>query len=245
MFKQSILYAVLCLMAGIVPTSMAAATELDVTPLTPLVMGNPGSSVLVEVLITNSTPDVVYLNSVSSDLTESFATPDLFNEFVAVAPESLLSGESWEGPLVRLTIAPDAPIASKHRVTVSFSGGDHPYDDQSLATFTFALNDPAAVAGVPIGLDPLAGALKALPNPTRGSADISFVLVAPGHVDIQVYDVLGTAVRTLARGLKSVGPQSVSWNGRNDRGDRVDPGVYFVKLMSGDRVRSTKVVRIK
>lgn len=244
--KRSIIRSALGLVSGLLLVSRAYAAELDVTPLVPVVMAPAGSSVLVEAVITNSTAEVVFLNGVSSDLTDAFAAANLFDEFQVAAPDSLLPGESWEGPVLRLTIAPDAPVASTHRITVFCSGGDHPYDDQSLAAFTFALNDSAAVAGVPGVTAPLAsGILRASPNPTRGSAEIAFELASPGEVDVQVYDVRGTAVRTLVRGLRNAGPQSVVWNGRNSGGDPVHPGIYFVKLRTQDGVRRTKVVRIE
>jgi hypothetical protein len=147
--------------------------------------------------------------------------------------------------VVRLTIAPEAPVASTRRITVVFSGGDHPYDDQSLAGFSFALNDSVVTAGVPGATAPLASRLVCTaPNPTHGSVEITFTLASPGEVDLRIYDVRGTAVRTLVQGTRAAGPQSSVWDGRNTRGSRVGPGVYFVKLSTRDGVRRTKVVRI-
>lgn len=244
--KPSIVYCAIGLVSVLLPASMGQAAELNVIPTVPLVTAAPGNSVLVDAVILNETTQVVFLTDVSSDVGEAFATDNLFDEFLAVRPDSLLPGESWEGPLVRLTLAPDAPVSSTQAVTVYFSGGDHPADIQSLAAFTFALNDPAIVTGVPEA-PPAApvGILQAAPNPTRGSAELSFTLVEPGPVVIRVFDVQGRMVRTLLDEARDAGRQTVFWDGRDDGGDQVHAGIYFLRMLSREGIRKTKVVRIQ
>ena len=246
MNRSTFIRSAIGLVSGLALAGTAAAAELSVTSTEPVIHANPGSSVLVQGVITNPTTSVVFLTGVSSDLTAAFAGSNLFNEFLAAVPDSLLPGESWEGPVVRLTLASDAPVTTTHRVTVSFAGGDHPFDDQTLALFTFALNDSAAVAGIG---DPSQSAdsrvLLARPNPTTGPADISFQLRAGAEVDVRVFDVRGTVVRSLLHGYRSAGPQSVHWDGRNGSGGAVPAGIYFVKLHAMGGVRMTKVVRIE
>lgn len=234
------------LASGLLLSSGASAAELEVTPSLPSVVAPAGSSVLVEALITNSTSEAVFLIGASSDVSDAFAAANLFDEFQAATPDSLLPGESWEGPVIRLTIAPDAPVDSMHRVTVFFAGGDHPFDNQSLGSFTFALNDSMSVTGVPEETSAIGSSfLRASPNPARGSTQITFGLAVPGEVDVHVYDVRGREVRTLVHGLQGAGPQSVLWDGRDSGGNRVAAGIYFVKLHTKDGVRKTKVVRIE
>jgi hypothetical protein len=244
---KSIIRSAIGLVSGLLMCSGAyGAAQLNVMPSVPVVMAPAGSSVLVEAVVTNPTPNSVFINSVSSDVTNAFATGNLFDEFRAAVPDSLLPGESWEGPIARLTIAPDAPVSSLHRITVFISGGDHPYDAQGLSAFTFALNDEAAEVGVPQAPEAVAsGILRASPNPARGPAEIAFTLASPGDVDVQVYDVRGTSIRTLLHGPRGAGTQSVTWDGRTNGGDRAHPGIYFVKLRTQDGERKTKVVRIE
>ena len=244
--RRSIRIMTLGLGLALVLHARAAAADLDIRPVHPGFQAAAGSSVLIEAVIENTTDDVVFLNSVSADLTDEFAGADLFDEYNAMAPDSLLPGESWEGPVVRLTLAPDAPVSTTHQITVFFTGGAHPYDEENLAEFTFALNDPENDVGVPgeAAANRLE-TLRASPNPAREACRIAFELATPQWVDVQVFDVRGAAARSLFHGPRDAGPQSVVWDGRNDAGRAVAPGVYFVRLDSAGGTRRTKVVRIR
>ena len=67
---------------------------------------------------------------------------------------------------------------------------------------------------------------------------------APLQIDI--YDVAGRRVRSLADGTRSPGEHTVVWNGRDDAGNRAATGVYFVRYetTSPNTASSRKVVLI-
>jgi hypothetical protein len=224
-----------------------AWAELNVRALVPMVAAPPGSSVVVEALLENASNDVVYLGSVSVDLPIGFTGTDPFAEFLAAAPDSLLPGESWEGPVLRLTVAPDAPVADVHQVRIDFHGGVNPYDESTLAEFAFALNDPAVLVSVPADGRPAAAnlQLRASPNPTHGLTWITFELATARDVEVGVYDVRGASVRSLLRERRKAGLQTVRWDGRNADGARAPAGIYFVRVIAGDVLRYTKVVQLK
>jgi len=73
------------------------------------------------------------------------------------------------------------------------------------------------------------------PNPFRESTQIDFVLSDQEPVALYIYNVLGQRVRTLVDIVQPAGTQSVSWDGRNDAGDRVASGVYLYALETGSR----------
>jgi flagellar hook assembly protein FlgD len=79
------------------------------------------------------------------------------------------------------------------------------------------------------------------PNPFVGSARVSYVLSARGHVTVGIYDVRGRLVRTLLDQTMEAGPGSVSWDAHDDRGAHVPSGIYFVKASAAGRVVSRKV----
>lgn len=83
------------------------------------------------------------------------------------------------------------------------------------------------------------------PNPFRGDAALRFDLARPGEVTLEVYDVLGARVRTLANGTWAAGRHSLSWDGRDDDGRAVSPGMYLVRLRAGDYDGRTKLVRMR
>jgi len=71
--------------------------------------------------------------------------------------------------------------------------------------------------------------------PERGfagnpSTKISFALPAAGVVKLQIYDLLGNLVTTLANGKYASGKYQMIWNGRNRAGELVAGGVYLYRL---------------
>ncbi len=84
------------------------------------------------------------------------------------------------------------------------------------------------------------------PNPFRGSTEVGFALARAGRVDLEVFDVLGRQVRTLARGRwYEAGTQSLRWDGRADDGRDARAGVYFVRLRTEAGQWSRPVVRVR
>ncbi len=83
------------------------------------------------------------------------------------------------------------------------------------------------------------------PNPfSRGTA-VAFTLPEPATVRVEVYDLAGRRVNTLAEGNWGAGRHTVSWDGRDDRGRALAGGIYFIRLHSGrtELVRRAVLVR--
>lgn len=68
------------------------------------------------------------------------------------------------------------------------------------------------------------------PNPSRGSVQFRFALPASGPARLTLYGADGRRIRTLADGERSVGLHALLWDGRDDGGRRVAPGVYWARL---------------
>jgi flagellar hook assembly protein FlgD len=51
-----------------------------------------------------------------------------------------------------------------------------------------------------------------------------------GQVRLGVFGAHGERVRSLVNADHEAGPHEISWDGRDDQGRRVGPGVYFVRL---------------
>jgi len=87
--------------------------------------------------------------------------------------------------------------------------------------------------------------LVAAPNPFLGGSSIGFTLARADDVTLGVYDLSGRAVRVLQRGRLAAGVHQMQWNGRDERGERVPAGVYFVRL-DGTALRvESKVVKLQ
>ncbi|MEW5994903.1 MAG: T9SS type A sorting domain-containing protein, partial [Candidatus Zixiibacteriota bacterium] len=83
------------------------------------------------------------------------------------------------------------------------------------------------------------------PNPFNISTWISFDLPSPGHVKLEVYNILGQRVTVLTDEVLPAGPHTVVWNGRNRRGRTVASGVYLYRLTAGGRSFTRKMVLLK
>jgi hypothetical protein len=83
------------------------------------------------------------------------------------------------------------------------------------------------------------------PNPSTGLATLGLDLPAGCAVRAHVLDPAGRIVRTLEHGWLPAGSHALAWNGANDRGDPVAPGVYLVRVEAGDEVMTRRVVRLR
>ncbi len=82
------------------------------------------------------------------------------------------------------------------------------------------------------------------PNPFNSTTVIPFELGQSGHISIKVFNILGEEVITLLDKNLSAGRHSVSWNGRSSDGREVSSGLYFLKLETGNIIRSHKIMII-
>jgi hypothetical protein len=75
------------------------------------------------------------------------------------------------------------------------------------------------------------------PNPTsRGRTTLAFSIPADASSlpsALELFDLNGRLARTLARGPMLPGYHRVAFDGRNDRGERLAPGIYYVRLSRG------------
>jgi flagellar hook assembly protein FlgD len=87
--------------------------------------------------------------------------------------------------------------------------------------------------------------LAIFPQPFSPSGVVGFSMPAASEVSLSVYDVKGRRVRMLATGTRSEGSHQVGWDGTDDAGRDVAPGLYFVRLNAGERVEVKRVVVVR
>jgi hypothetical protein len=84
------------------------------------------------------------------------------------------------------------------------------------------------------------------PNPFNPVTSIFFSIPEKADVDLYVYDISGRVVKRLVDGVSmEPGRHKATWDGRNDAGRAVSSGVYFCKLLAGDKVAQMKMVILK
>jgi flagellar hook capping protein FlgD len=88
-------------------------------------------------------------------------------------------------------------------------------------------------------------ALRVLPNPAHGATAIEVATALAGEQQLDVLDPSGRLVRRLARGAFAPGTRRVAWNGADERGVPVEPGIYLVRLRAGGAITHTRIVVLR
>ena len=102
------------------------------------------------------------------------------------------------------------------------------------------------LTGLPGEAAPMAMRLdQNMPNPFNPKTEIRFTLPSAGEVSLDVFDVEGRRVRTLAAGDHAAGEHRVTWNGRDDAGRSMSSGVYFYKLSGATDSQMKKMLLLK
>jgi len=85
----------------------------------------------------------------------------------------------------------------------------------------------------------------ARPNPTRGATNFAFTTPVAGTARLAIYDLEGRRVARLYDGEATPGVHECVWDGRDERGSRVPPGVYLARYTGpgGSESRRFAVMR--
>ncbi|MCX6827678.1 MAG: T9SS type A sorting domain-containing protein [candidate division Zixibacteria bacterium] len=83
------------------------------------------------------------------------------------------------------------------------------------------------------------------PNPFNPNTRIEFGLPVGAHVKLQIFNMMGQKVKTLADEWWQAGLHAVMWNGTNDAGDPVATGIYLYRITAGDFNETRKMSLIK
>ncbi|MFH1689208.1 MAG: FlgD immunoglobulin-like domain containing protein [Candidatus Eisenbacteria bacterium] len=84
------------------------------------------------------------------------------------------------------------------------------------------------------------------PNPFSGSTTVSCALPrGTDGLEVTIYSASGRCVRTLTGSGDWNGVHQVVWDGRDERGEKVASGVYFVRAVSGMETADGKLLLIK
>jgi hypothetical protein len=83
------------------------------------------------------------------------------------------------------------------------------------------------------------------PNPLESSSTIAFALPEAASVGANIYDLLGRRVATLTRRDYGAGQHWLSWDGRDDIGQKVAAGTYFCRIEAGSIVSVRRLAVLK
>ena len=80
------------------------------------------------------------------------------------------------------------------------------------------------------------------PNPFSSETEIPYKLNEHSDVVIKIYNILGQEVRRFDVGLQRNGIYGIRWDGRNNLGNKVSPGIYLYQLVTDDETLVKKMV---
>uniref|UniRef100_A0A832MNW4 Fibronectin type-III domain-containing protein n=1 Tax=Eiseniibacteriota bacterium TaxID=2212470 RepID=A0A832MNW4_UNCEI len=151
--------------------------------------------------------------------------------FGLVTP-SLVTGTTWLD-----TGVPQGLAAVWYRVSATDLAGN-----ESAQSAAFRV-DLATAGG--LGADWTMS--PAYPNPSRAGQPVCIPLVVPiegaGAAEVQIEDAAGRRIRRIAVADAPSCSGGIAWDGRNDAGREVAPGVYRAWLVVGERREHVKLVR--
>ncbi|MCX8009852.1 MAG: T9SS type A sorting domain-containing protein, partial [Ignavibacteria bacterium] len=83
------------------------------------------------------------------------------------------------------------------------------------------------------------------PNPFNPNTEIKFSLPKAEKVRLNIYNIAGELVQTLANGDLAPGNYKVTWDGKDKNGSSVASGVYIYRLESKSFTSTKKMVLMK
>ena len=221
-----------------------------------------GASMMNTNLLTIVDPGHPLAGGLSGDVVVVTESPQ---EYTIIKQDSLIASAAQIATMVD-------DIGDKHTVIVGFEKGAVLYDgstaagrrcgfflrdntatvltDEGWQLFKAAVMWTAAMEDTDVEMrknnTPQSSRLLAnYPNPFNPRTTIPFVLDKQGDVSINVYDVTGRHIKTLASKTFPIGHHQVDWHGVNELNHTVSSGIYFVKMRTLDSEFVKKILLTK
>jgi len=184
--------------------------------------------------------------------------PRYLARITVVAPDTLIETFSFDGVSTSVTVTPEPDsfdfilpdsIYKDRYVKLKITGDDGVYlsnikiyQYEVMDTLHYSQRFKSIPSTNPAGLND-----DLLVNPAlfRSSLSIRY-RTGEGRVNLSIYDISGRLVRTLVDTYtpKPIGSR-ISWEGRDDTGKSLPPGVYFLKLRTKNSTLTKKVILVR
>lgn len=168
------------------------------------------------------------------------------NSDIDLAGYSVYRAVAQSGPFTRLT---GAPIASTQYVDTTIPAGTVSVWYQISATDASG-NESARSSTGTINLVEVAANWRlesGYPNPSAAGAIVHLPMLVPSSAGGAVVEIMNAAGHRVWRrdlGSLGAGPFTLDWDGRNDAGRDVAPGVYTAWLVTNGTRMAVKLVRL-
>lgn len=155
-----------------------------------------------------------------------------------VAPDALIEFETWEG-------TKSEPVEKSYYLVIDHSRNVREkrniYAGEKAYYYHVSLKSNEV-----FDLPPEIGIVTCQPNPFGNNTTFTFRINEKSNITLRIFDLQGNIVKTLIDGYYSEGYYNLTWNGDNESGNRIPPGVYFYKVSTGNKpLQTDKIVLIK
>lgn len=165
----------------------------------------------------------------------------LFNKSTVSETAHLVVDDTTAGAIALWRFTASSALASAGSAALASGAVDLVLPARSA---TLAIVQHATASAPPA---PLAGATLAVrgwPNPFATSTTVAFTLARGGAVRVALYDALGRRVRALVDGSLAAGAHEVTWDGADDAGRPVPPGLFACRVASAEGSATRWLVRL-
>jgi len=83
------------------------------------------------------------------------------------------------------------------------------------------------------------------PNPFNPTTLVDIHLPEKSNLNVSIFSVTGRLVNTLLNKGVQAGAYTISWSGKDQMGQTVPTGIYFMKVVSGDQIVTKKLAYLK
>jgi len=83
------------------------------------------------------------------------------------------------------------------------------------------------------------------PNPFNPETRIDYQIFSSGYTTLTIFNIRGENIRTIFKGIRSIGSYSIFWNGTDDFGKLLPSGHYFYQLKNNETIDTKKMVFLK
>jgi|GEM_PF-5454963 len=218
---------------GAARSAMCVATDPD-----PVIGVGPTATVTMDSVILGHPPShaVYSVANIGSGTLTGSATVQLPFTVDSGGSYALDAGESQS---VYLSFSPD--VADFYSELISFTGGGGAQRTvEARGMFSTDVSDAN-----PDGLPTNYALHQNYPNPFNPRTSIEFDLPRTSEVQVEVFSILGTKVRTLKEGQLRAGYHRVEWDGKNDAGQDVASGLYLLRMTTQEFEQSRKMMLIR
>lgn len=145
--------------------------------------------------------------------------------------------------LFNVTILQDAEPEPTETFTLTLSDPVNATLGDAVATGS--IQDDDGSVSVDVGIPAVSYLGRGAPNPFAGEIMIRWGMATAGEVDLTVYDLQGRRIRRLVSGTVAPGHKDARWDGRDESGRVAPAGMYLVRMQTGTRVFTGRILRLR